>query len=755
MTSKSWCFKLMREDLKRRVWTIAWSILSMVFSLVVPVALDCSELRADKAAGWYASEEWLSKAAEVAGKLRCDWFVCAILVVTAVLWAVSGFQYLHNRQKVDFYHSIPVKRGQLFLAVYLNGIVVPLVCYLAAQAAAMCFLLSAGISMEQIGGAPWAGLLFNGAYYCLLYTTVVMAMMMTGNVVVALLGAGVFFAYGPAVVMLYTGYCESYFHSFVYRYVLVSDWNERIESMLRYSSPLCHYIMSAAEFSDGEWPLWGLAGVILATVVLAAAVYALYRRRPSEAAGRAMAFGWLKAPVRILITIPVGVAAGLFFGILGQSLGWMVFGTICGAVLCHCLMEIIYHFDFRKLFADRYQMVVCTVIALVLGVAGHYDLFGYDSWYPSADEIADATIYEYGVDQWVTYGKVKFWEDSDGGYYGWEYGGGDTYRFEHMKLTDAYTVSELIRRGAAWEKEYRFDHHTAPENQNYIIRVKLKNGRQVYRMYRIEMDDESREMLASLVNSREYKEGMYPVLDQPAEDTAEVTFAQYGTEGRNIVELDEAGRARLLEAFKQDMLELTQSTQEKELPIGSIRFADRELKEAVDHNDRVRAYNGLSGRCYYPVYPSFSRTIGLLEEAGVEIVELGTDNIVAISVDYEAPSGAADDLPAPPDGSQVPAAEEMGPAVYGGEVTYEDEEDIRALAPALIPEDYEQFDPYYDTSRYADNAHAFVSIQKGGDRSADGAGYSGGRTEFMDCQLDLSRIPPETARRYGLRQDGE
>ena len=42
MTSKSLCFKLMREDLKRRMWTIALTVLGFVFTLLVPVALKSS-----------------------------------------------------------------------------------------------------------------------------------------------------------------------------------------------------------------------------------------------------------------------------------------------------------------------------------------------------------------------------------------------------------------------------------------------------------------------------------------------------------------------------------------------------------------------------------------------------------------------------------------------------------------------------------------------------------------------------------------
>ncbi len=44
MTSKNLCFKLMREDIKRRGWTIALTVLGLLFTTVIPTAIKCGEL---------------------------------------------------------------------------------------------------------------------------------------------------------------------------------------------------------------------------------------------------------------------------------------------------------------------------------------------------------------------------------------------------------------------------------------------------------------------------------------------------------------------------------------------------------------------------------------------------------------------------------------------------------------------------------------------------------------------------------------
>ena len=55
-----------------------------------------------------------------------------------------------------------------------------------------------------------------------------------------------------------------------------------------------------------------IIGAIAVTVVLAIIAYSLYKVRPSEAAGKAMAFKKTETPIKILITIPVAVVFGMF-----------------------------------------------------------------------------------------------------------------------------------------------------------------------------------------------------------------------------------------------------------------------------------------------------------------------------------------------------------------------------------------------------------------------------------------------------------
>ena len=179
MTSKSLCFKLMKEDVKRRGWMVALTILGIAFAILIPVAIKSGEfMDLGPEISLYRRESLRN---QIARLLTANGFAVVVLLTVSVLWAVSGFQYLHNRKKVDFFHSIPVKRHQLFLVNYINGIVIPGLIYLFLLIPSVLLAYRAGIGADLIGMNPWKAYLFHMVYYSLMYTTTVTAMMMTGN----------------------------------------------------------------------------------------------------------------------------------------------------------------------------------------------------------------------------------------------------------------------------------------------------------------------------------------------------------------------------------------------------------------------------------------------------------------------------------------------------------------------------------------------------------------------------------------------
>lgn len=171
---------------------------------------------------------------------------------------------------------------------------------------------------------------------------------------------------------------------------------------MKYLSPFSAYIMAVSqEFQKGEGYTLALINTVFVFCALTVLSLELYRKRPSEAAGKAMAFKRSMAPIRIILVLGAGLDGGMFFWALQSSLKWGLFGMIAAVVLSHCIIEIIYHFDFKKLFSHWIQLSVCLAAGVLFFLSFRYDWYGYDSYMPGKEDIASVSV-DIGEDSdWV------------------------------------------------------------------------------------------------------------------------------------------------------------------------------------------------------------------------------------------------------------------------------------------------------------------------------------------------------------------
>lgn len=731
MTSRSLYFKLMLEDLKRRVWTIALTLLAMMFSILVPVAIKCSEY-ADMISEWNATQV-KRMTANIVELLGVNGFAIFFLMVAAVLWSVSGFQYLHNSRKVDFYHSIPVKRHVLFAARFLNGILIPGLAYLVFLVPAVLLAYNTGIDSKEIAMVPWQMFGINMVYYSLLYTVTVIAMMLTGNVVVALLGTGVFCGYVPAVTWLVLCYYSLWFHT----YYETEEGLQEFYHVIRYSSPISNYMYALTDFLDDKPVLGQVAGAAAVAAVLAAAAYLIYRLRASEAAGKAMAFKKTRMPIKVLIVIPVALASGMIFFELRNTIAWLIFGTVCGVILVHCTMEIIYHFDFRKLFANKLHLAGCMVVSVVLALAGYHDWFGYDSWLPDGEGIVDTAVILSNQDDWVTYGKPSE-PNENSGYIYWEYESGQDYKLEQMHLTDIYSVLELAKLGVEADAQLRAGQRTKDGWQRFIIRYRMDNGKVETRRYNIPVDAAVLELYDAVHDNPEYKLGSYPILHQTAADTSAIYYQQYNQVKE--LELGYEEMAHFLEVYQKEWKQLRMDTRRQELPVATIQFRTHKQQEAIDHNALQERYSSdLYNRCYYPIYPSFVHTLELLKQQGIVPAALDETTLSTVQLYYRDQYWAKD-------------YELELTGMEGSTRNFKEDEDLRALGQALIYQDYHNMNSSYELDM-VDNVDISASFRHETTEGRNGeASKANGYAEerYYGFYLDAGRLSQEQMEKYGL-----
>lgn len=598
MKSKTLSADRIWDCFKRQIWIFAIIFLSMLFGYIVHVI--------QRFDNW----ENLSKLTntqmmvQYMGFIRSDLALTGfvILVMGALLNGIAGFWYLHSAKMSDFYHCLPIRREKL----YWNQAAAGVLSYLAPEVAVSLLLLCVGaakgfFTMELVGQlAVTVGL--HILCYLLVYATTVLAMLLTGRALVGVMGALAFLSYVPMLLLLLAYYGNIFFTTFAWENL----WKNEAFWLSFCGSPAAWFLLVENRRMEHESLFLLVAVGILAAAALFLLGRWVYKKRPSEAAGSAMAFAGFGRVVKFLVEIP----AALGVGILGYRMApansrglWWVLGVLIGLVLVHGVMEIIYQADFRKFFTHRLELGAEALLAAILASLFLLDPFGYDSYLPAQEKLASIAIASGALSNET---KVSFRKDKEGNL-GIDYGANALQ--EQMKLPADGKVYELLqyicqnRTRFSWRDEAGMDTPNVAVNLAY----RLKNGRTVWREYRLPMTEETREELVKLWQWQEFREGFYCQLEEKSMYVRAVNWESMGDQV-NIYEENDPARFEVLEALRQDLAEAPADSFQ-EMPVGKLTM-DYGIQDKGEQN---LVY--LGSEEFY-IYSSYKRTIALLKERG-------------------------------------------------------------------------------------------------------------------------------------------
>lgn len=630
MTSGNLYFRLMREDLKRRAWATALIGLGCFFLYPVVAAFIAGDIK--EAVSYEAGIE--KYAAELIRWLSFEnGMTVFAMIVFSLICGMSSFSYLNSRSKVDFYHSLPIRREMLYAVNYIDGILILALPYALNVILAAAVGTANGAGTAQLWQTALSACGLHLTYFILMYATVTLAAMMTGNLVVGALGSAVLAFYIPLATALVNGFFTIFFHTYD---PYMERWLVTVGTRM---SPVLEYVYQLERYQDGMVAL-SVAGALTVSALLAGLGCLFYRRRPSESAGRAMAFEPSCPVIRVLITLLSATGLGAFFWSLRESTGWMVFGILCGAVISHCVIEIIYHFDFKRLFCHRGQLIGCILVSAAVMLVFRYDVFGYDRYLPGAERVSSASVRVERLSSWVSYGDVKAQPD---GSYIWENLDSSDYVEQHMKCEDVETVRGIAAEGiravqSRNNKEDALSGGNVEDSETWsqiYICYTLKSGRKVHRRYCVSLDAVMPQV-EKLYADDQYQRGNFPVMNLTADTVEAVHFRDLGQpegEERESVlnRLTAEQKNRILETYRKEFSAMTPERMKEELPVGLIRFAGETEEKALawweqTYPDFAGIANGyrlyesdLTNRNYYPVYPSFAETTALLRQYGVTL----------------------------------------------------------------------------------------------------------------------------------------
>lgn len=621
MTSKHLFFKAMREDMRNRGWMIALSVLGSFLTLPVVwlmginnVVVSSYNSNFDRAGfSIFANEElWRSAINYLAG---------IMIIGGALVAALAGFRFIFHKDQVDTWHSLPIKRNMLFWVCYLNGCIVWLAPLLIATV--LTAVLSGSMVLRQWGGgmedfyevvrfaagnfAVWT------VVFLLVYNLVLLAMMFSGNVLNTMVSMLIMGFGGATLYALGIQLCECYFDSFLF-----FGSSKALTSM--YVSPFVSAVVLLLQRGE-EIEGYYVGSNLLIAAALAVCAWLLYRKRPSELAEQGIRSRVFSTVLRLVTALGAGVGGWLFFGaVTSEDIMWSVFGVLLAAVLVHGILDVVFRMDFRAFFAHKLQMAGTVAAALFVCFAFYGDWFGYDSYLPAKEQIAEIGVRVESLSNRSDFNRSSL-------------------EMSYQDIETAYAFLQKMT-GKINYKSTKFE--------SVEVRVTLKNGRTYYRRYH--MGDAERELLMPIVSSGEYLKCAYCLNESVAENhkmtLQPVRGRQYFAERK----FAEGELLELLRAYNQDVLENPETV---------LLGEDRILTEINLSFVRTDGY-GVTANL--DIYESMRRTIEALKSLGYEelVTPLKAAQItsVGLSVDNFGVYRTAEDI--------VKAAREKY-QVYGGE----------------------------------------------------------------------------------------
>ncbi len=286
-------------------------------------------------------------------------FVCGAAILVAIL-TPNVFNYLNSRKQLDFYHSQPVTRKELFWRNYFVGWASFLLPLTAG------FFTEIGIIM-LLPGIAWDNflLLFKGFFACIgTYFSVnalcILAVMLCGNRFISLI-TGVYLCGAPAMIFgMFWYYVENFSQTFTY----TSQMYDILGGItpVSYMLDLIGFKESAKFFSNTMW--WTIGWTVVSAGIVLLCRF-LYLRRKSETAGKPLSFPKAILFIKYPLTVFSAWVGGILFEAMGdENIIWLLFGFVTFGIITWCIVSGLEKFEFRNAFRGMWKLLVCGGVFL-------------------------------------------------------------------------------------------------------------------------------------------------------------------------------------------------------------------------------------------------------------------------------------------------------------------------------------------------------------------------------------------------------
>lgn len=659
MTSKNSFWASSKENHKRRVWVWIITVLAQLMMYVGVLTVYLSRIRMWNAQESYRTKEEYQYALYQATRdaLAFQDNLLIPLVILAAVIGIQGFSYLYDRRKVDMYHSVPVDKNRRFVVVYVNGMIIYLTSTLVSLLIGVITAAIQGAVNGAVMAAIGLGFLWNLLFFMVIYHTTILAVMLTGNKFITVCVGGMLILYERIIYTLMGSMQYSFFDTVSGFYV---THEPKLSVLYDYEMNMWELkqIQEIGELAKALLPYY-VKWFILAVVILVAA-WLCYRKRPSEAVGKAIAFPRMKPFLKVIAVIPLGIGLGMWVHSAAYGNAVLTAVSMAGAGVIACaVIEVIYDFDLKSLFKHLISSGIAVAGIVFIFLSFKLDLFGYDEYLPSVDELDSIAV---NVDY---YG--QFW-DKDFNYFG-----ASEFSEEHMYLQDKEAVLTLADKSRAENPEDMTD------ARSINVLYRLKSGRKVGRRFWVDFANPgNEELLNRIMGTKDFKEGSFQIMTDQ-DSFAEATAMVYSNGATNVA-LPAEDALKLREAYIKDMEQFDFTMVINNRPCGRINVSFPNWFNAT-----------------LDVYDSFENTIAYLQsKEAFYPIELNPEDIADITITHyhnEIYEDGDDDGIMPLEDAAVNAeaawTADSDYAYEGAPViseTFMEEEEFAQIVPHIYPE---------------------------------------------------------------------
>lgn len=609
MTSGSFFLKNLKDQMKKNIPLMI--LLFLAFLAVLPIN---AVIRMEAAKGYSSDTLFYETMGESLRAVSYEFFrtvgtgnslLIFVMIAAGILMALIHFSYLHSGEKMDFYHSLPIRRNDLFLVRTLGSVISVLIPYffslLLAYAAGAAYgamtFMALKTSLIMTG--------FHLLYFLVFYETAALAVLLTGNLFTAVLGTVGLLVYAPALRTVQYMLNSLFFHTL--SDFKDTDWEQFLSPLFAYSGIPVNI--------ENQLPVgkYAVYGVVLA-VLLAVLCLAVYKIRPSESYHRSIAFEKLQPVIKVAVVLPASLLLAVSFTgyMSSHKFLWFVASLAFCLLIFSSMVEFLYTMDIRKSLKPKTSTGVLAVLLGIIAVGYHVDVLGVDSYLPEKEKIESMSVYINSIED-----KYRDSMDLD------------------MKSTAALLKENRIEnfddiyKIAEVGVDYYKDKTEDDKSQNYYeeetmvsvyVGFHLTSGKNVYRRYLIPETEELTASVENIYNSWEYRQQVLPTsyIDfSKAEYLYTEDFVQTGEQ------VDAKGDAmeNIYKTYKGELEGMTFAQASEERIIGYLCIREKENEDGIEKYYRL------------PVYENFDKTRELLEKAGSPMpVDFDVDEVLQIQL---------------------------------------------------------------------------------------------------------------------------